>query len=161
MVYGLAGEGNIARMIAAVARHRFPPWPQIENRRVAVHVDDAIRAALLAACAARAAGEVFLVTDGETYSTRWLYVQIRLALGRPLPRWTVPLWALRAAADIGSLVERVTGRAMPLNRTGLEKLTGDAWFGSQKIRSSLGFEARQDLESEIPRMVRAYLRGSR
>jgi hypothetical protein len=33
MVYGLDGEGNLARMIDAVARGRFPPWPKINNRR--------------------------------------------------------------------------------------------------------------------------------
>jgi nucleoside-diphosphate-sugar epimerase len=159
MVYGLAGEGNIARMIAAVARNRFPPWPKIENRRVAVHIDDVIRAALLVVCDPRAAGQVYLVTDGQTYSTRWLYERIRLALGRPPPHWTVPLWALQAAAAAGSLAERVTGRAMPLNRTGLDKLTGNAWFSSRKIARGLGFEPQRDLETEIPRMVRDHVRG--
>lgn len=154
MVYGLAGEGNIARMIAAVARNRFPPWPRAENRRVAVYVGDAIRAALLAARDPRAAGQVYLVTDGRTYSTRWLYERIRLALERPLPRWTLPLWALRAAAGLGSVAERVTGRAMPLNRTGLGKLTGDAWYSSAKIGRELDFEPQRNLETEIPRMVR-------
>lgn len=157
MVYGLMGQGNIARMIVAVARNRFPPWPKIENRRVAVHVDDAIRAALLAACSPRAAGRVYLVTDGRAYSTRWLYEQICLALGRSPPGWTLPLWTLRAAAAIGSALERVTGRAMPLNRTGLGKLTGDAWYSSQKIGRDLGFAPQRDLEAEIPRMVRDYL----
>jgi len=159
MVYGLAGEGNIARMISAVARNRFPPWPKVENRRVAVHVDDAIRAALLAVRAPRAAGQVYLVTDGETYSTRWLYERIRFALGRPPPRWTLPLWALIAAADIGSVAECLTGRAMPLNLTSLGKLTGDAWYSSHKIRYQLGFEPQRGLEAEIPLMVRAHLRG--
>lgn len=160
MVYGLAGEGNIARMIAAVARNRFPPWPKIENRRVAVHVDDAIRAALLVVCDARAAGRIYLVTDGRTYSTRWLYERIRLALGRPPPHWTIPLWMLESVAAIGSFAEHATGHAMPLNRTGLDKLTGNAWFSSQKIARDLGFGPQRDLETEIPRMVRDHVLGN-
>lgn len=158
MVYGLAGQGNIARMINAVARHRFPPWPPIDNRRSAIHVDDAVRAALLAAWHPRAAGQIFLVTDGEHYSTRWLYEQIRLALGLPIPRWTIPLWVLGFAASLGSLGERLTGHAMPLTRAGLGKLTGNAWFSSARIRRELGFQPHHHLSAEIPLMVKDYQR---
>jgi nucleoside-diphosphate-sugar epimerase len=144
-------------MIDAVARGRFPPWPRVENRRSAIHVDDAVRAALLLASDPRAAGQVYLATDGRAYSTRWLYEQIRLALGRPAPAWVVPLWLLKTAASAGSLAERLTGRAMPLTRVGLSKLTGDAWYSSEKIRRDLGFEPEHSLEREIPDLVRAYL----
>lgn len=157
MVYGLAGQGNVARMIEAVARRRFPPWPRIENRRSAVHVDDAVRAALLLARDDRAAGQVYLVTDGRPYSTRWLYEQVLEALGRPVPRWSVPLWLLEVAASAGSLAERLSGRAMPLTRVGLGKLKGDAWYSSEKLQGGLGFVPEHRLEEEIPRMVRAYL----
>ncbi len=158
MVYGLEGQGNIARLIEAVARHRFPPWPRIDNRRSAIHVQDAVRAALLAAVHPQAAGQVFLVTDGETYSTRWLYEQIRLALGQAIPSWSLPLWLLKVAAGLGGLGERMTGRAMPLTRAGLDKLTGNAWFASDKIRRDLGFAPRYRLGEEIPLMVGAYRR---
>lgn len=156
IVYGLAGQGNIALMIDAVARHRFPPWPRIDNRRSAIHLDDAIRAALLAAWHPRAAGQIFLVTDGKHYSTRWLYEQIQLALGRPLPRWTTPLWVLQFAASLGSLGEILTGRAMPLTLTGLSKLTGNAWFSSAKLRKELGYHTKHTLRGEIPLMVQNY-----
>jgi nucleoside-diphosphate-sugar epimerase len=158
MVYGLSGQGNVARMIDAVARHRFPPWPRIQNRRSAVHVDDAVRAALLLAWDRRAAGEVYLVTDGRPYSTRWLYEQICSALGRPVPRWSVPLWLLQAVAFGGSAAERLTGRAMPLTRLGLGKLTGDAWYASDKLQRELGFVPEHRLGQEIPLMVREYNR---
>jgi len=157
MVYGLPGQGNLARMIDAVARNRFPPWPRVTNRRSAIHVDDAIQAALLAASLPRASGQVYLLSDGGDYSTRWLYEQIRLALGRPPPRWSVPMWLLMVAAGAGSVLERLTGRAVPLTRTGLSKLTGDACYSSEKIRRDLGFAPSHHLEDEIPRMVREYL----
>lgn len=158
MVYGLEGQGNVARLIDAVARGRFPSWPRVQNRRSAIHVDDAVRAALLLARDPRAADQVYLVTDGRPYSTRWLYEQIRSALGRPVPDWAVPLWALQAAAAMGSLGERFTGRAMPLTRVGLSKLTGDAWYSSEKIRRELGFQPEHNLEREIPILVQNYLR---
>ena len=159
MVYGLPGQGNLARMIDAVARGRFPPWPRVENRRSAVHVDDAVGAALLLAEHPSAAGRVYLVTDGRPYSTRWLYEEILAALGRGLPGWTVPRWVLEAVAMGGTLAERLTGRAMPLTRVGLSKLMGDAWYSSERIERELGFVPAHTLADEIPRLVADYLRG--
>jgi UDP-glucose 4-epimerase len=157
MIYGLAGEGNIARMIAAVAKDRFPPWPRIENRRSALHVKDAIAAAVLAATHPRANGKTYLVTDGASYSTRWLYEQIRLALGREIPRWTTPYWVIWSAALAGTSLEGLSGWRMPLDREGLRKLAGDAWFSSDQIRTELGFRPVHSLKEEIPLMTRAYL----
>lgn len=161
MVYGLAGEGNIARMIEAVAKNRFPPWPRIENRRSAIHVQDAIAAALLVATHPQSGRKTYLVTDGASYSTRWLYEQIRYSLGRDVPGWAVPRWVLGTAATMGTVLEKLSGRRMPLDREGLRKLTGDAWFSSERIRTELGFVSRHSLEEEIPRMVREYLDSPR
>ncbi|HYN76547.1 MAG TPA: NAD-dependent epimerase/dehydratase family protein, partial [Lamprocystis sp. (in: g-proteobacteria)] len=157
MVYGLDGQGNVARLIDAVARRRFPPWPRIANRRSAIHVDDAVAAVLRAAQAPPAAGQVYLVTDGHAYSTRGLYEQIQAALDRAVPGWSVPLWGLEAVAALGSVAERLAGVAMPLTRAGLSKLTGDAWYCSDKICRELGFAARYSLAQEIPTLVRRYL----
>ncbi|WP_296806998.1 NAD-dependent epimerase/dehydratase family protein [Thiocapsa sp.] len=155
MVYGLGDSGNIARMVKAVAAGRFPPWPRIENHRAAIHVEDAVDAAILVAGHPETAGEVYLVTDGRDYSTRWLYEQSLIALGRPVPRWTIPLPVLRFAAGVGTVGERLSRRRMPLTLDGLGKLTGDAWFTSSKLERNLGFRPRQTLETEIPRLVRA------
>ncbi|WP_043755867.1 NAD-dependent epimerase/dehydratase family protein [Imhoffiella purpurea] len=154
MVYGLEHEGNIVRMIEAVAKGRFPPWPRIHNRRSAVHIQDAVKAALLIAERPQDPGETYCVTDGRAYSTRWIYERIRLALGRPIPAWTVPEWMLKTAAAAGSLIERLLKRRMPLTLEGLSKLTGDAWYSSVKLQRRRGFTPRHSLEDEIPRLVR-------
>jgi UDP-glucose 4-epimerase len=152
MVYGLDGAGNIARMVEAVATGRFPPWPRIDNRRSAIHVDDAIAAALLIARHPESGGRTYVVTDGANYSTRWIYEQILSALGRPSPRWTVPLWMLQGAAFGGTLAERWLGRRLPLTLDSLSKLTRDAWYDSSAI-AALGFSPRHGLADEIKRLV--------
>lgn len=157
MVYGLEGEGNLWRMIAAVAEGRFPPWPRVENHRSAVHAEDAIGAALLAATRCRADGRVYLVTDGASYSTRWIYEQICRALGREAPAWTTPRWILWSTATAGTLVTRLSGRRLPIDREGLRKLMGNAWFSSERIQAELGFRPRHGLQETIPRLVREYL----
>jgi len=154
MVYGLDAEGNLARMITAIAARRFPPWPRIDNHRSAVHVADAVAAAILTAGHPASAGQVYCVTDGRSYSTRWIYERIQQALGRPVPDWGVPLWLLRTAAAGGTLGERLLRRRMPLTLDGLGKLTGDGWFSSTKLEAELGFTPRHSLEDEIPRLVR-------
>lgn len=155
MVYGLDGAGNIARMVAAVAAGRFPPWPRLDNRRSAIHVDDAIAAALLIARHTASGGQTYIATDGRPYSTRWIYEQILSALGRPIPRWTAPLWMLQGAALGGTLAERWMGRRMPLTRDALVKLTGDAWYDSSAL-TALGFVPRHGLADEIQRLARPW-----
>jgi len=157
MIYGLTGAGNLARMIEAVARNRFPPWPKIGNRRSFLHVQDLIAAAFLVATHSRAGGRTYLVTDGKGYSTRWLYERIRLALGKSVPGWTVPYWALATAACGATWLEKGLRRRMPFSREDLRKLTQDAWFSSDRIRTDLGFEPGHDLDEEMPRMVKEYL----
>jgi nucleoside-diphosphate-sugar epimerase len=154
MVYGLDGKGNLARMIAAIAAGRFPPWPRIDNHRSAIHVADVVDAARLVARHPASDGETYCVTDGRGYSTRWIYERILLALDRPLPRWAVPWWMLQAAAAGGTLGERLLGRRLPLTLDGLAKLTGDAWYSSEKLERMLGFMPRHSLDTEIPRLVR-------
>jgi len=161
MIYGLPGAGNMICMIDAVARNRFPPWPQIDNRRSFLHVRDLIAAAFLATTRPQACGRTYLVTDSKDYSTRWLYERIRLALGKPVPGWTVPYWVLATAVFGGTWLEKGFQGRMPFNQEALHKLTQDAWFSSERIRPDLGFTPRHNLEQEIPRMVREYLDRTR
>jgi nucleoside-diphosphate-sugar epimerase len=153
MVYGPGVDGNVARIVAAVARHRFPPWPRLVNHRSAIHVEDAVTAALLAAEHPNAVGRLFLVTDGLAYSTRWIYEQACLALGRPVPHWTVPLPVLWNAARLGAVIERGSGRPMPLTPETLQKLTADAWYDACAIGANLGFSPRHRLGEEIQRLA--------
>ena len=156
VVYGRDNRGNIPRMIEAVDRGRFPPLPEVHNRRSMVHVDDVVRAALLAAGSEAASGKVYLVTDGEVYSGGRIYAAICGALGRVPPRWSVPVGLLRAGAAAGEFAGRVTGRPMPLNRAVLRKLLGSAWYSSGRIVRELGFRPSRTLEDALPEMVAVY-----
>jgi nucleoside-diphosphate-sugar epimerase len=154
LVYGGSGaKGNLPRMIAAVRRHLFPPLPEVGNRRSVVHVEDVVRAALLAAENRRAGGQTYIVTDGEVYSTRQLYDKICRALGRPAPAWSVPMGLLRAAARLGDGVEQLNRHRFPINSDALQKLTGSAWYSSRKISDELGYRPEHNLDSALLEMV--------
>ncbi len=154
LVYGgSGGRGNLPRMISAVRRHLFPPMPEVGNHRSVVHVEDAVKAALLAAESRRANGQTYIVTDGEVYSTRQLYEKICHALGRPAPAWSVPIGVLRAAARVGDRIERYNRRRFPINSDVLQKLTGSAWYSCRKISDELGYRPARRLDSALVEMV--------
>ncbi len=156
LVYGPGDRGNLSRMISAIDRGRFPPIPDTGNRRSMVHVDDVVQALLLAAEKPEADGQIYIVTDRQAYSTRQIYERCREALGKPVTRLSVPLSVLQLAAKSGDIFLRLTGRHFFLDSERLGKLTGSAWYSSDKISRDLGFTPRWDLEQALPRMVTEY-----
>jgi nucleoside-diphosphate-sugar epimerase len=155
LVYGAGVKGNLRRMIEAVDRRRFPPIPEVGNKRAMVDVRDVVQALLLATDNTKANGQVYIVTDGHTYSTRQIYEWISAALGRTVPRWSVPLAVLRTAANLGDVAGRL-GLPAPINSDALEKLLGSACYSSEKIQRDLGFRAAHCLRDVVPEMVAAY-----
>lgn len=159
LVYGPGSKGNLPRLVQAIARGWFPPPPKIENRRSMVHVDDVVQAALLAAVNPVADGMTYVVTDGQTYSTRQIYEWICVSLGRSIPRWSVPELPLRVAARAGDVLGRLGLRRVPFNSAAFEKLFGSACYSLQKIASELGYQPRHGLRESIDEMAKTYQRG--
>lgn len=153
MVYGPGNKGNIPRMIQAIARGRFPPLPDTGNRRSMVDVRDVIQAAMLAVTNPAAAGKIYIVTDGQAYSTRRLYVWMCEALCRPIPSWSIPLSVMRIAARIGDIAGHMRGRRFMMDSDALQKLTGSAWYSSEKITRELGYRPAYTLKSSLPDMI--------
>ncbi|OAI02374.1 NAD-dependent dehydratase [Methylomonas methanica] len=154
MVYGDTGKGNLPRMIKAVRRGIFPPLAESGNQRSMVHVEDVIASALLAAEKPEAAGQIYIVTDQQSYSTRQIYDAIRAALGKSPVAWSVPMPLLASLASLGDGFGRLTGRRFPIDSDSLEKLTGSAWYSSAKIGRELGFQPRHTLWKALPDIIR-------
>jgi nucleoside-diphosphate-sugar epimerase len=153
LVYGPNLKGNLARMLDAVGSGRFPPLPDVGNRRSLVHVDDVVEVAMLAAKSSTARGRVYVVTDGEDYSTRRIYDAMRAATGRPEPRWHVPVASLRLAAAAGELIKRAGIRRVPFDAGSLERLIGSAWYDGSLVREDLGWSPRHTLEESLRTIV--------
>lgn len=153
MVYGPTRKGNLPRMIEAVARGRFPPIAELGNKRSMVHVEDVVQASLLAAQNTQAAGQAYIVTDGRPYSTRQMYEWICESLQRPVPKWVLPHSALRLMAMAGDAIGHARGRRFMFDSDALDKLTGSAWYSSEKLERELGFRAERDLHRSLPEIV--------
>jgi len=152
MVYGPGNKGNLPRMMAAIRARTFPPLPQIHNRRSMVHVDDTVQAMLLAATGPQPSGRIYIVTDGEIYSTTDLERMIRIQLGQTLPRWAVPLWLLRFVAKLGDSM-RVRNFVLQLNSEILYKLISSACYNNALIQQELGFKPRFTIPNSLLAML--------
>jgi nucleoside-diphosphate-sugar epimerase len=153
MVYGNTQKGNLPRMIKAVRYGLFPPLPDMRNRRSMVYVDDVVRAAIMAAEKPEAAGQVYIVTDGNPYSTRQIVDMIRAALGKPKMAWQLPLGWLKGLAKMGDIIGHSIGRRFLFDSATLEKLSGSAWYSSAKIERELGFRPECTLQQALPGIV--------
>ncbi len=161
LVYGPGQRGNLARMITAIDRRRFPPPPASNNRRSMLHVDNAVEALMLAGQHPAAAGQTYTVTDAAPYSTRELYDLIRQGLGRRPARWAVPSWAFGTLATAGDSAKNILGLRVPFDSEALQKLLGTAWFSSEKIARELGYRPIRSLRDAMPELVADYRSAGR
>ena len=153
LVYGIGNKGNLYRMIAAIDKDRFPPLPEVGNRRSMVHVANVVDAAVLAAGDPAANGRCYIVTDARPHSTRELYELICRALDKPVPGWSVPVWTLRALGRIGDAIGLVRGRRFVFDSDALDKLIGSAWYSSERIARELGYRPAMSLENALPELI--------
>ena len=159
LVYGPGQKGNLLRMMEAIDRGRFPPLPDTGNQRSLVHVDDVVQALVLAATQDAAVGKTYYVTDNRPYTTTDLYRMMRRALGRPEPRWLLPLGTLRLLARMGDLGQSVFRRGVGFDSEALKKLTGTACYRCDRIMRDLGYRPTRTLEGALLEIIDAYKAG--
>ena len=134
LVYGPSVKGNLRLMLLGIKKGWFPPLPETGNKRSMIHVDDLVRALLLVADDDRANGKIFIATDGSPYSSREIYNAMCIALGKKIPKWSVP----KIFFETASLIS-------PSTKYRVNKLLGDECYSSAKLEA-LGFKAQKILK---------------
>ena len=152
-VYGGGSKGYLRSMLTAVKRRRFPPLPDIPNRRSMVHVLDVLEAAILASIHSAASSELFIVSDGRVYSTHEILALMHDALGMSMPGWSLPAVVLKVAGRLGDLAGCLQGKRFLFDSEMLLKLLGSAWYSSEKIQTRLGFRPQWDLAQALAEMI--------
>ncbi|SFJ05927.1 Nucleoside-diphosphate-sugar epimerase [Desulfomicrobium apsheronum] len=151
LVYGAGSKGNLDLMIRAVQKGVFPSVAFPANGRSMIHVQDVVQACLLAATNPAACGQVYVLTDGNEYSTKEMLAWIHEALGKKNGLF-LPFGALEVLAALGDIAERF-GIRSPFNRDRLDKLAGSARYSNAKICRELEFAPSWDLRRGINEMV--------
>lgn len=127
LVYGTGVKGNFAQMLKVLAKGIPLPLASVNNLRSLVYVGNLVDALILCATHPAAAGQTYLISDGEDISTSDLLGQLGAAMGHPARLFICPQAILKLA---GSL----TGRADQV-----ERLLGSLKVDSGKIRLELNW----------------------
>lgn len=128
LVYGPGVKANFYRLMEIVVRGVPLPLGSIDNARSLVYLGNLIDAISLCAKHPLAAGQTFLVSDGEDVSTPELIRRIAAALGRPARLFPFPPGLLRFAG-------KLTGKTDTVDR-----LLGFLTVDSGRIRRELGWK---------------------
>lgn len=127
LVYGAGVKGNFAQMIKVLAKGIPLPLASVNNLRSLVYVQNLADALLLCATHPLAAGQTYLVSDGEDISSPGLLRSLGAASGWQVRLYPFPLALLHLAA-------RLVGKAGQV-----ERLTGSLRVDSGKIRRELNW----------------------
>lgn len=127
LIYGAGVKGNFMQMLKVLAKKIPLPLASVHNRRSLVYVENLVDALITCATHPAAAGETYLVSDGEDISTPDLLQRLGGAMGRPARLFPCPLLLLKLAG-------RLTGKSNQI-----ERLLGSLQVDSGKIRRELNW----------------------
>jgi nucleoside-diphosphate-sugar epimerase len=144
LLYGAGVKGNFAQMLAAVWRRLPLPLAAVHNRRSLLYVGNLADALLACASHPAAAGQIYLVSDGEDVSTSDLLRRLAAALGVPSRLFPCPPAMLRLAG-------RLAGRSAQVGR-----LLGSLEVDSAKIRRDLNWVPPYSLQQGLQAVAEWY-----
>jgi UDP-glucose 4-epimerase len=149
LVYGPGVKANFLRLMRTVARGWPLPLGAIRNRRSLLYLGNFVDAIRLCVEHAGAAGQTFLLDDGEPVSTPDLIRALAHAMGRPARLLAVPVGVLELA---GALLGK---------RAAVARLTGSLYVDSSAIRSRLGWSPPYTMRQGLDVTVAALLRRAK
>lgn len=112
LVYGAGVKGNFAQMLKVLAKGIPLPLASVQNSRSLVYVGNLVDALILCATHPKAAGQTYLVSDGEDVSTPDLLRQLGNAMDHPVRLIPCPPALLKLAGSLtgkADQVERLLG----------------------------------------------------
>lgn len=146
LVYGLGVKANFLNMLSVVQRGMPLPLASITNKRSLVYVGNLVDALATCATHTAAAGQTYLVSDGEDVSTPELIRRTASALGVPARLFPFP-------PSLMHLAGKLTGKSATVNR-----LTGSLTVDSSKIRRELNWNPPFTMEEGL-RATAAWFRS--
>ncbi len=144
LVYGPGVKANFKNLIKIAGAGIPLPFKSIHNRRSFLYLGNLVDAIITCITHPLAAGETFMVSDGQDVSTPDLIKMIASAMNKRPVLFSLHSGILKALC-------RIVGKAEEL-----EKLTGSLLVDSSKIRNLLGWKPRFSVEEGIAETVRFY-----
>lgn len=141
LIYGPGVKGNLAKLLRLVKRGLPLPVALVKNSRSLVGIDNLLDLLVVCLRDPRAAGQIFLVSDGDDLSTPDLLRRMATAIRDPAHLWPVPVSILRLAGQL-------TGRSNEINR-----LVGSLQVDISQTRERLSWSPPFSVEECLRRMV--------
>lgn len=149
LVYGPGVKANFLQLLRTVHKGLPLPFGCIDNRRSLIGLGNMVDAIITCATHPKAAGNTFLVSDGDDVSTPELIRRIARAIDRPARLLPLPVSFLRLAG-------KLTGKGDAVNR-----LLGSLTVDSSKIKLELGWKPPFTMEEELAKTTEWFLGKSR
>jgi nucleoside-diphosphate-sugar epimerase len=144
LIYGPGVRANFLKLLQAVDRGLPLPLASIDNRRSLIYIENFVDAIVLCLRHPKAAGQTFLVSDGQNQSTPDLIRRIAAALGRS-PR------LIHFSPKILQCLARGVGKGQVVDR-----LIGSLTVDDTKIRHYLGWRPPFTIEYGLEKTVDWY-----
>ena len=145
LVYGPGAKGNFMTLMQWLTRGVPLPLGAIHNQRSLIALDNLTDVIVTCMSHPAAAGQVFLVSDGEDLSTTDLLRRMGAALGKPARLLPVPAAWLDGAA-------RLLGK-----RAVAQRLCGSLQVDIEKTRSLLGWTPSVTVDDALRKTARHFL----
>jgi nucleoside-diphosphate-sugar epimerase len=147
LVYGPGVKANFLNLIRIVKSGIPLPLASVSNKRSLVYIENLVDAIVTCIRNPNAAGQTYLVSDGEDVSTPELVRRMSSAFGRPARLFPFPARLLRLAGIL-------LGKSGPVDR-----LIGSLVIDSSKIRRDLGWKPPYTMELGLKRTAEWFLKG--
>jgi nucleoside-diphosphate-sugar epimerase len=153
-VYG-PGDRRTLKLIRAIARRRFILVAQGRTLQTPVYIDDLVAGTLLCAAKGRR-GEVYHLAGPEVLSVKRIAETIAAAAGSGVPRVSLPLGPVKAAAWVMGGVFSLFGKEAPLNPSRLAFFVHPKPLDILKAVRELGYAPGWTLEKGMTAAVAWY-----
>jgi nucleoside-diphosphate-sugar epimerase len=141
LVYGSGVKGNLARLLKLVRLSLPLPLGALQNKRSLIGLDNLVDILIRCIDYPAAAGQTFLLSDGEDLSTPDLIRHMAVAMNRSARLFPVPVSLLRLAGG-------VCGK-----RAEIDRLVGSLQIDISHTRRVLGWTPPVSVQEGIRRMV--------
>jgi nucleoside-diphosphate-sugar epimerase len=139
LVYGAEVKGNFSQMLKVLLKGIPLPLATVDNLRSLIYVENLVDALIICATHPAAAGQTYLVSDGEDISTSGMLRQLGVAMGHPARLFYCPPVILKLAGHL-------TGKSNQI-----ERLLGSLRIDSGKIRRELNWCPTYSLREGLQR----------
>jgi nucleoside-diphosphate-sugar epimerase len=140
LVYGSNAPGNFGKLKKLVTKLPFLPFGFCNNKRSFISVDNLSSFLYLCATHPQAAGEAFVISDGDSVSIKVFTNHIASGVGTLLIQLPFPVSVMK-------ILSRIFGKSTQANQ-----LLGDFYVDSSKARELIGWTPPESMRQAMARL---------